>query len=182
MKNLIYILLVVLAPAALQAQTLSKKEARKHRNAIEESRKDGSIIESLDTVYYRGNAQFVMLFDHSKYYPENFTVKALTNDVIYINAKDYTGNWVEFVFPTMDMNKGYVKVTCSFEKVARTIIEQGLMTDDGLNETNVRNFLETYKTVSKSAINRALDGLFDSDTGNEEKKPAVESYDEKEDQ
>lgn len=170
MKNLTYLIILLLAPVVMQAQALSKKEARKHKKAIEESRKDGSIVESLDTVYYRGNAQFVILFDHNKYYPENYTVKALSNDEIYINAKDYTGSWVEFVFPTMNMEKGYVKVTCSFEKVARTIIEQGLMTNDGINETNVKNFLETYKTVSKSAINRTLDGLFHNDDSNEKEE------------
>lgn len=168
MKNLVYLLLVLVAPVALQAQTLSKKEARKHRKEIEESRKEGSIIVSLDTCYYRGNAQFVMLYDHTRFHPHNYTIKALEVDQTFINAKDYTGNWVEFQFPTLEGYSGYIKHSMYYENVARTIIEQDLMTKDGLNMTGVKSFLENYKSTSRSAVGKAIDDLFDN--GSDDKK------------
>lgn len=170
MKHLVYLLIALFAATATQAQTLTKKEAKRHRKAIEESRKESSIVVSLDTVYYHGKAQFVMLYDHKRQHPYNFAIKALKTDNIFINAKDYTGSWVAFQFPTLEGRTGYVKHSMYYEKVARTVVEQGLMTAEGLNEPGVETFLANYNTTTPNAINKAIDGLFNGGSDKEEDK------------
>jgi hypothetical protein len=138
---LIFIALSLLAANAVNAQTKTSKELERHRTAIENSRKKGSIIVSLDTIYNEGLAYGILKPEKKSIYL--FTVQTLKGeDVINIDGETSPGTFI-FTFPDLEDKSAYVENNF-LTPVSKIIVQRDLLTPTSLNEESAEKLIAIF--------------------------------------
>ncbi len=153
MKSTILICGLLLLVAAACTPSGLNHDPAKHRETVEQSRIDSSIVVSLDTVFRYGEAYATLKVVGDlmpDYLFSTLSGKMLIEVVPSEANAGEMDSYHDYVIIDPDQGgKAFIKFDFTTLGVVETVVENDLLTPDGLNYKNTRKFLDKHPDPTK---------------------------------